>query len=333
MPSSRWLKPVPSKASNDEPKPAAAPNVSMRDLRLLEQQKRQRDSQTEEGTPIPQQGIPTSDTPNESLPTEGIPSQGIPKPKSQARKAVSPTPLLAARGSAERGFYPTFNDLDDHIIPGNKLDTYEQSVLRRLYRLSRGFKSLDCEVGLGGLSKACNIARSKAQNTIASLIAKGLIRPLGHSQAGTKYRVLEQLPPIPPKGIPPQGIPQKPQGIPEELDRGIPHDGNNKKNKELINTHTNTVGGCSRFSLEECRRYAQHLQLTGQGINNPGGYATTVHRTGEADELIERFLNPTISTQVDASQCPDCKGSGFYYPNGPTGGVAKCKHEKLRAEG
>ena len=88
----------------------------------------------------------------------------------------------------------------------------------------------------------------------------------------------------------------------------------------------------SRFTIEECRRYAQHLQSTGQGINNPGGYATTIHRTGEADELIERFLNPVSSTQVDASQCPDCKGSGFYYPNGPTGGVAKCKHEKLTAE-
>jgi hypothetical protein len=58
-----------------------------------------------------------------------------------------------------------------------------------------------------------------------------------------------------------------------------------------------------------------------------------IHRTGEADELIDGFINPTVSTQADTSQCPDCKGSGFYYPNGPTGGVAKCKHEKLIPEG
>lgn len=89
----------------------------------------------------------------------------------------------------------------------------------------------------------------------------------------------------------------------------------------------------SRFTIEDCRRYAEHLRSSGQGINNPGGYATTIHRTGEADELIEGFLNPTTSAQVDASQCPDCQGSGFYYPNGPSGGVVKCKHEKLRAEG
>lgn len=32
---------------------------------------------------------------------------------------------------------------------------------------------------------------------------------------------------------------------------------------------------------------------------------------------------------ADYSQCPDCSGSGFYYPDGPNGGVARCKHDKL----
>ena len=86
----------------------------------------------------------------------------------------------------------------------------------------------------------------------------------------------------------------------------------------------------SKFTIEECRRYAEHLRSTGQGINNPGGYATTIHRTGEADEFIERFLNPAPTYQADASECPDCKGSGFYSPEGPAGGVKKCRHEKLK---
>ncbi len=109
----------------------------------------------------------------------------------------------------------------------------------------------------------------------------------------------------------------------------------NKVNTQKENTQTQeTAAGVrvgSKFTIEECRRYAQHLQSSGQGINNPGGYATTIHRTGEADELIEKFLNPAVSIRVDASQCPDCKGSGFYYPNGPTSGVAKCRHDKLIA--
>jgi hypothetical protein len=37
---------------------------------------------------------------------------------------------------------------------------------------------------------------------------------------------------------------------------------------------------------------------------------------------------PTFSTEQIA-KCPDCGGSGFYYPQGYEGGVAKCKHEKL----
>jgi DNA-binding transcriptional ArsR family regulator len=32
---------------------------------------------------------------------------------------------------------------------------------------------------------------------------------------------------------------------------------------------------------------------------------------------------------VDASTCPDCSGSGWWYPEGETKGVAKCKHAQL----
>jgi hypothetical protein len=115
----------------------------------------------------------------------------------------------------------------------------------------------------------------------------------------------------------------------------------NKVNTLKENTQTQDAppaGVCvgSKFTLEECRRYAKHLQSTGQGINNPGGYATTIHRTGEADVLIENFLHPEVvstPSNLDASQCPDCNGTGFYYPQGTEGGVARCKHERLRKEG
>jgi hypothetical protein len=38
------------------------------------------------------------------------------------------------------------------------------------------------------------------------------------------------------------------------------------------------------------------------------------------------------SPSVDASKCPDCGGSGWWYPEGESKGVAKCKHEKLKTE-
>ncbi len=104
---------------------------------------------------------------------------------------------------------------------------------------------------------------------------------------------------------------------------------NPKPDKSLAKSPAKTKSG-SRFSLDECRRYADHLRTAGQGINNPGGYATTVYRSGEADTLIENFLNAAPpSKPVDASGCPDCNGTGWWYPKGREMGAAKCKHEKL----
>jgi hypothetical protein len=38
------------------------------------------------------------------------------------------------------------------------------------------------------------------------------------------------------------------------------------------------------------------------------------------------------SPSVDAAKCPDCGGSGWWYPEGEAKGVAKCRHEKLNHE-
>ncbi len=84
-----------------------------------------------------------------------------------------------------------------------------------------------------------------------SLLTRGLIHSLGHSQAGTRYKVLEQFPAIPPKGIPQAGIPHESSGIPHDSSHGIPQGGNNKNNKDSLNTHSNTgvVGVRSKFTI------------------------------------------------------------------------------------
>jgi hypothetical protein len=108
-----------------------------------------------------------------------------------------------------------------------------------------------------------------------------------------------------------------------------------KETTQKENTQTQAgVSVSSRFSLEQCRQYAEHLKKTGQGISNPGGLAVSLHRSGEADELIEAFLSPPA--QIDISQCPDCEGRGFAYVDRSNHdkGVRPCKHERLkRGEG
>ena len=36
------------------------------------------------------------------------------------------------------------------------------------------------------------------------------------------------------------------------------------------------------------------------------------------------------NSKADASRCPDCMGTGFYYPEGTTKGVKRCEHKRLR---
>jgi hypothetical protein len=41
---------------------------------------------------------------------------------------------------------------------------------------------------------------------------------------------------------------------------------------------------------------------------------------------------PQSAISIDASKCPDCFGTGMYYPEGFDKGVARCRHERLKEE-
>jgi hypothetical protein len=311
---------------------------------------------------IPDQTIPI-ETKATEVPTDDIArvesKQKTIDTKSQTREKKNPshetipqrTIVQQNTVDSSKGYYPIFNDISDRLIPELGLDPYQQAVLQRLYRLSRGWKSEECEVGLGTLAKYCVMSRSQVQRSVAKLIEKGLIECLGSSKKGGKegnrYRVLPGSGTISrqtiPKGtIPPETtakdtiVRQNETRTHEHtvVSQGIVSRGTNKNsNKDLKNnTHTEqSVGVGSRFSLEECRRFAEHLQKTGQGINNPGGYATTIFRSGEFDEQIEVFLRPP-DKRVEPDGCPDCGGTGYYYPEGVEKGVKICKHGRLKAK-
>jgi hypothetical protein len=49
----------------------------------------------------------------------------------------------------------------------------------------------------------------------------------------------------------------------------------------------------------------------------------------------EKLLKENIKREMappDYKNCPDCQGSGFWYPSGVEKGVAKCKHERLHRQ-
>jgi predicted transcriptional regulator len=305
---------------------------------------------------VPGRDVTQSALSHQTIPRQTIPGETLPKEVPSRRdtigiKVVDPL----------KGYYPVFNDISDRLIPELRLDPYEQSVLQRLYRLSRGWKKEECEVGLGTLAKQCVMSRSQVQRSIAKLMEKGLIENLGSirkgGKEGNRYRVLAGIPFETGKNshqrtsthrtIPQETISVETMVYEEgsrfnentEVSPGIVRENTNKNKDKDLKNNTHTKAGVrvgSKFTIEECRRYAEHLRSTGQGINNPGGYATTIHRTGEADLLIENFLRPEAAdpaSNLNASQCPACNGTGFYYPQGVEAGVARCKHEQLRKEG
>lgn len=328
------------------------------------------------------EAIPSSTIVSDTIPNPTIPASIIPPAESKQinrKKTTMPRPTIVRKTIAEdidsqatvspttipsdtipprttppgmaidvsRGYFQFLNDLSDRIIPAMGLKPFEQVVLTRLYRLSRGWQSEECTVGLGALSKQCVMSRTSVQKTISVLVAKGLITDLGEDKKGGKegkrYRVLPGLT-MPQRTIVNDTILKDERSMlsdTTEVRSTIPRATTNKDiNKDLKNnTHTGADGGVgvgSKFTLEECQKYAVHLQQTGQGINNPGGYATTIHRSGEADPMIENFLRPRAgdsAANLDAARCPDCHGTGFYYPRGPEAGVARCRHEKLGEEG
>jgi DNA-binding Lrp family transcriptional regulator len=223
------------------------------------------------------------------------------------------------------GFTKFFHQITDFLYP--QLSPSEQCVHLQLYRLTWGRGEPFCRISLPRLAERSNMSERTTHDALAKLISKGLIKKgtsvIGKGrEQGIEYWV------TPAPRLADSARLVKSARLAESARLA-----NSASYKEITTykEHTQTQEGVSvgsRFSLEECRRYAEHLQSTGQGIKNPGGYATTICRTGEADELIEVFINPAQKRNI--KDCPDCRGMGFYYPE-ELGGeiVRKCEHEKL----
>jgi len=247
---------------------------------------------------------------------------------------TGPTPdfsLLTSLPDVD-GFVFWFHQLTDYLC--RQLTPPEQAIYLQLYRLSWGFGGPRCIVGFPKLAERSGMSESGARLAATGLIKKGLVRKLGmvfgrNVEQGIEWEVFE-----PPALIKFRTSRNKgpASGEGPTSDNGPSRRTPIKDLKEKENTQTQTsVSVGSRFTLEECRKFADHLKKSGQGITNPGGYATTIFRTGEADEIIEAFLNPPATN--DFSNCPDCAGQGWYYPEGFDKGAKRCKHQRLHLTG
>jgi len=200
-----------------------------------------------------------------------------------------------------------------------KLDPYPRTVLLRLYRLAAGWNSDTCHVSIGKLSEHCKIGATKIRACLRALESDGYIRRISidvsnknQNERGITFKVLL------PRLAPSQGEPNKERSF-----------------KENTLTHTQpqqAAGGSvnSRFSLKQCIAYAQYRKSLDPNIRSPEAIGRRLYETGREDELIIEWLAANDAPKLDVSQCPDCRGTGMYYPEGfGKGGVKKCDHLKL----
>ncbi len=269
---------------------------------------------------LPDIGLPDSGKPEtNSLPVEkplvyqknSLPDMG------SLPDSGKPTINLMASLPDAKGYTKLWHQMTDHLY--KQLTTAEQSVHVQLFRLSWGYGKPTCFISLSTLAGRVGIARSAVQRAITGLLEKGLVVKrqivIGKGEQGIEYEIIP-----PPALLASSGLP----------DIGKPESGNIKE-KHILKENTQTQKGVrvgSKFSLEECKRYAEHLNKTGQGITNPGGYATKIYRSGEADALVEKFINPTPT--LDISKCPDCEGKGYYFPDPSKPEMKRCTHERLQ---
>ncbi len=269
-----------------------------------------------EDQPLPKsEPVGISQTPLENR-TE--PLQNEPVRKSEPLPKTEGVRLLPSDAPHFRFPYEVF----DHSL--KELKPAPRVVLERLFRLSAGWDSDECVVSINKLSEYCNIEETQLRKHLVLLEQRGFIKRIENvvggrdlTMRGIRFRV--NLPRIPLRKSEP--LPKT-----EPLPKSEP----NKEKHTLKETHTtqSDVRVGSRFSLEECQRYAAHLKTTGQGITNPGGYATKIYRSGEADALVEKFLNP--DPMIDVSKCPDCEGKGYYFPDPSKPEMKRCTHERLQ---
>lgn len=235
-----------------------------------------------------------------------------------------------AESAPVRGHLRVPNEILYNILP--TLKPSEAIVLLRLYALSHGFQKNTCTVSLDKLASGCNLSRTQTRVCVRNLERKKLIKGQGTDNTNSQKEL---------RGLHFEvRLPSATRAEIAPHTKSTPYAETTPNKEKTIKEITQTqdepvvgVRGGSKFTIEECRKYAQHLQSTGQGINNPGGYATAIFRSGEVDTQIEAFLSPSsASAPLKADGCPDCGGTGYYYPEGVEKGVKICKHGRPQAE-
>lgn len=298
MPSNRWLKAVPDDKQEPEAEsvPAATPNVSMSDVRRMAQEKAAR---AERPPSQPASDWLTSQPVNQSLVNQST---------SLVNQLTSPSSILP---------------------PGKVVNqlTSEQGeqLTERLYRSRRERRLKGIRLPVSSLDRYelwCVLNKVDFQEAVDFALNWLTSQPVNQLTG----QLVNQLTTL------------------------INNDYNNEliindeKSKRVFSKYTELTG--KQVSKKDREAYGEVAHLDLAVITD--GLKTAIKRATAAGSRVNSFryaincihevakisAQPVASTTPpadasDYSQCPDCGGSGFWYPSGTEKGVDKCRHLRL----
>lgn len=231
--------------------------------------------------PVPASAADTALIADTAITTETVPvtdtaantvTEQLPPPSPQITVTAETT--VTALVTHPEQYYSAPNELDDRIMP--TLRPSEQVVLRRIFRLTRGFHKATCNVSVGKLARACNVSEKKAGEALNLLEDRGFIRRVDSSNKGKTNEL---------RGLTIECL------IPEAV--------------------TARTAVSAKFAVSASR------SVTAAGADNK-------------ETALKGNIKKGSELALDTKDCPDCQGTGFYYPEGTEKGVKRCEHRKLR---
>jgi hypothetical protein len=278
-------------------------------------------------------------------------STGVPEYRSTGHNEValhSPIP--------EKSYYRKANEVADQI--DRTLSPAESKVFEQLLRLSIGFNKDTCRVRVSIIMQRTGYASDKTvRAALRGLELKGRIIRLStrNSPLGDEYKIMSY------SGS--TGVPEYRSTSAEntavlgskvtgELNTSIKNNQNDddaalaKLNAALKAAHRELTG--KDLSLAEADSWGELADVLIAELKIAAARTTVSSVPSFLAEHLRRRLwkidkkqaraegrelpdqSVTSAAPVEqANDCPDCSGSGWWYPNGMERGVAKCKHANM----
>jgi hypothetical protein len=260
-------------------------------------------------------------------------------------------PQYHSASTPETHFYRKPNEASDAL--DRHLSAAESKVFDQLYRLIHGFNLPERQIRIEVLRQRTGYNSDKTIRTaLAGLEAKGIISRSGHrnSPGGEVYRILSYsgTPVLRYRSTPVENTSVLESKITGQLNTNLKDKINDDEAyAQMLSLFRQAVKDVTgrESTPAEAERWGELAELLITELKIAAGRTGSVssvpafltehlrrrlwkkdQRQIEAEAIERREEEPP---KVDASKCPDCFGTGMYYPDGFDKGVARCRHEKL----